>query len=596
MPPRFATSFSSRSCAKKHEVKWLGAVIGFFAIAAASSLLLFRANIDRSDDLATWLLITPALPTLVFAGWLGLRGIPLGSVALRSFTGTLLSLAIVYQRFPQEGVASPVFRSMLAFPLLQLLVAAVGAALAYVLWGSGRFDLRFAYERFVGFRYLRSLRGTVLSIVTNIALIGVVLGVSLLIVALAILSGFEGDLIEKMMGAHSHLAVSKMPGYAFEAPDADRVEAEAKKLGAAHATRFVNAEVLIASDSNHTEGHLYGFDVKTAPPVYSLLTKIVEGGLERLPAEAPGAPHLLPPTEAPAQRRLDVPVHGDDDEGHGRLFPPKAPEQPRPSSLPGVIIGVEMAKQLHVELGDPLTVVSPLIEELTPQGPASKAKVFRVAGVFEAKLYEIDAHEIIVALADAQHFLELGTDVSGVALAFDDPREAEPAGKRIVSDMGGYPLQALSWEARDKNLFSALKLEKAVAFIVLIFIVLVASFSIVNTLTMTVIEKAREIAILKTMGALDVSISKIFLVQGATVGLVGTALGVLAGCGLAVLLSSFGFYIDPSVYNVDRLPIRLHAADVLQVATLGCLLTSLSAIFPALAGARLSPVEGLRYE
>lgn len=573
-------------------------VASFFAIAAASSRWLFHANIERADDFATLLLVAPALPTLLWAGWLGKRGTPIGAVAMRSFVGSLLSLGLVYQRFPSEGVASPVFRSMLAFAPLQLLLGAVGAAVAYVLWGSGRFDTRFAYERFIGFRYLRSLRGTVLSVVTNIALIGVVLGVSLLIVALAILSGFEGDLIEKMMGAHSHLAVSKMPGFAFDENDVKLVEAQGKKLGAAHTTTFANAEVLIASDSNHTEGHLYGFDPKTAQPVYALLDKITEGGLDRLPAEAPGSPRMDPPTQEPSVRRLDVPVHGDNDEdgGHGRLFPPHAPQQHRPSSLPGVIVGKEMAKQLHVELGDPLTVVSPLIEELTPQGPASKAKVFRVAGIFDAKLYEIDAHQLIVSLADAQHFLELGTDVSGVALQFDDPREAEPAGQKIVAAMHGYPFQALSWEARDRNLFSALKLEKAVAFIILIFIVLVASFSIVNTLTMTVLEKAREIAILKTMGANDVSISKIFLVQGATVGLVGTALGVAVGCSLALLLSSFGFYIDPSVYNVDRLPIRLHLADVLQVATLGALLTSLSAIFPALAGARLSPVEGLRYE
>lgn len=579
-------------------MKWLASAIGFFGIGAVTSLLLFHAKIERQDDLASWLLIAPALPSFVFAGWLGTRGVPLGSVAMRSFVGSLASLFVVYQKFPSEGIASPVFRSMLAFPPLQLLVAAVAAALAYVLWGSGRFDTRFAYERFIGFRYLRSLRGTVLSIVTNIALIGVVLGVSLLIVALSILSGFEGDLIEKMMGAHSHLAVSKMPGFAFDQSAVTQVEALGKKLGAAHSTAFVNAEVLIASDSNHTEGHLYGFDAQTAPPVYTLLSKITEGGLDRLAAEAPGSARLDPPTEEPSVHRLDAPLHDDKDEdgGHGRVFPIKAPQQHRPSSLPGVIVGQEMAKQLHIELGDPITVVSPLIEELTPQGPASKAKVFRVAGIFDAKLYEIDAHQLIISLADAQHFLELGTDVSGVALQFDDPREAEPAGKKIVDAMQGYPFQALSWEARDRNLFSALKLEKAVAFIVLIFIVLVASFSIVNTLTMTVIEKAREIAILKTMGAHDVSISKIFLVQGATVGLVGTALGVVVGCTLAFLLSSFGFYIDPSVYNVDRLPIRLHLADVLQVATLGCLLTSLSAIFPALAGARLSPVEGLRYE
>lgn len=255
-----------------------------------------------------------------------------------------------------------------------------------------------------------------------------------------------------------------------------------------------------------------------------------------------------------------------------------------------------MARQLHVDVDDTLTVVSPLIEELTPQGLAPKAKVFRVAGLFDSRMYDFDAHNAYLLLGDAQRFLELGTDVSGVAAAFADPREAEPAASKIVPALGGYPFQAMSWAARNKSLFMSLKLEKALAFVILIFIVLVASFSIVNTLTMAVIEKAREIAILKTMGARDVSITKIFVVQGATVGLFGTLAGAVAGCGLALLLREFGIYIDPDVYYVDRLPIRLHLLDVAQVCLLALVLTSLSAVFPALAGARLSPVDGLRYE
>ncbi len=580
--------------------RWLLSAGLIFVIAASSHLVLLRAGIEIDETLATWLLATPALPIILLAMFFARRGQTLGSLSFAAFVGAILALAPAYRYLPEEGLASPVFRSLLVFPMLALVLAASGAALVQIFWDGGRFETRFGFERFIGLRYLQSLRGTVLSVVTAIALGGVILGVSLLILALAILSGFEGDLVDKIIDANAHIAVSKHAGYAFEVADAEHTEALAKKNGALSTSRFVDAEVLIASDTNHTEGHLYGIDPATAPDVYGIFSKFVAGGLDKLPAQTHGAARLPPPTEAPANHRIAVkaPKSGEEEdaeESHS-LFPLKHLQGEGPSPLPGVVVGAEMAKQLHIDLGDALTLVSPLIEELTPQGPAAKAKVFRVAGIVQTKMYETDAHYVAISFTDAQHFLELGDTMSGVAIKLPDAAAAEPLSKRIVAGLSGYPFQAMSWQMRNHDLFMSLKLEKAVAFIILIFIVLVASFSIVNTLTMAVIEKAKEIAILKTIGASDVSVGKIFVVQGVVVGVTGTLVGVAFGALLAFLLSRFGIYIDPQVYNVDRLPIRLHGADVVQVAALACLLTSLSTIFPALAGARLSPVDGLRYE
>lgn len=553
----------------------------------------------REEHFAETLFAVSALPVLLLSVWFARRLAEpsLHEFALRAFLGGVIAVAVNYGALPEAGIVSPLYRTLLVLPLWAGLVAAFASAGSYILLGDGKLDTRFGFERFIGWRYLQSLRGSAISVVTYIALGGVVLGVSLLIVALAMLSGFEGDLIDKIMGANAHVAISKMPGYAFEKSEVQQATDVAKAAGAEEVTPFINAEVLVASDANHDWAHLFAVDPVEAPKVYQVLRNLKEGSLADLHAQSKGSPRLKPPTEQPDDARVEMEIKNPDGETRTlKLFPPKKPTIDAPLKLPGVIIGAKMSKQLHLNVGDSISLVSPMVDELTPRGPAPKMVSFRVAGIFAAQTYEIDAHNMYVALDDAQRFLELGTDVSGVAMLFADPLAAEYKSTEMVKALGGYPFQAVSWESRNRNLFLSLKLEKAVAFLILLFVVLVASFSIVNTLTMSVIEKAREIAILKTLGSRNVSIAKIFFVQGATIGILGSLAGGVLGSVIALLLQRFGVYIDPAVYTVDKLPIRLHLLDVLQAMTLGCVLTSLSAIFPALQGARLSPVEGLRYE
>ncbi len=575
----------------------LRGLLAGFAPTLVTLWLTFRLFSDE-DDRALWLLLIVAPASLMVGAWRGRKSTDLRFMrhALFALLGSIAAVGVYYGQFPAAGIASGLYRSLLVMPLLSTLSYAAGRALAYVLFGGGDFDATLGFERFVGIRSLRSLRGSVLSVVTVIALVGVVLGVGLMILALGILSGFEGDLIEKIIGAHAHLVVSKHPGYVFERAEVERVAKAAGGVGATHTTPFLSGEVFIVSDSNHTEGLLFGVDPATAPKVFHVFDKVVRGGLEKLPREGKGTAALLPPNVLPEKPRIEVDQEeGDPERRMKPIFPLKGFGEPH-KHLPGIIIGNEMARQLHVDLDDTVTLVSPLVEELTPQGPAPKTKAFRVAGVFDLRMYEFDAHYVYIALGEAQTFLEIGEDLSGLAIAFQDPNVSEKLSARLLKDVGGYPFQTMSWQARNKNLFLSLKLEKAVSFIVLIFIILVASFSIVNTLTMAVIEKTREIAILKTMGAKDVSMAKVFVVQGATVGAIGTIVGTLVGIGFALLLSNVGLAIDPDVYYLDRLPIRLHASDIIQVSTLSLILTSLSAIFPAVNAARLSPVDGLRYE
>ena len=569
-------------------------VAGTAAIAAGLLLLARHFFADEDDQALALIAFAPlfAAPGFLLSVWR--KDSHFSRMGLGAFMGVLVTVVALGQ-FPEAGIASELYRSLLVFSPFSALAYVVGGALAYVSFGGGRFDPRFSFESFIGMRYLRSLRGSVLSVVTVIALVGVVLGTALLIIGLAVLSGFEGDLIEKIIGAHAHMSVTTYPGYPFTPEDADKARKEATKLGATQGARYVAAEVLIASDSNHTEARMYGVDPAEAKPVFAVLSRLVKGGLERMDRQGKGAPKLLPPTQAP-ERSQKVREENDDPERATPPFPEKRPTFAAPSPLPGIVIGIEMARQLHIEIDDTVLVVSPLVEELTPQGPAPKTKSFRVAAIFDMRMYEFDAHYVYVLTKEAQRFLEIGEDMSGMAFSFPDPAVTQKIGPKLLKAMGGYPMQAQAWQDKNKNLFLSLKLEKAVAFIVLIFMVLVASFSIVNTLTMTVIEKAREIAILKTMGATDVSISKVFVMQGAIVGAFGTAVGAVVGVTLALVLSQLRWVIDQDVYFLDHLPIRLHVADILQVCALSLVLTSLSAVFPALSAARLEPVEGLRYE
>jgi lipoprotein-releasing system permease protein len=259
-----------------------------------------------------------------------------------------------------------------------------------------------------------------------------------------------------------------------------------------------------------------------------------------------------------------------------------------------------MASILNVSVGDRVRIIPPLVETMTPLGMAPRSLDFRVAGIFNSKMYEFDARYLYVSLAAARRFFVMAPDtLSGLQLACADPERSAEVGERARVALDAFaPVprgwEALDWKARNQTLFSALKLERVVAFVVLVFIILVASFSIVSTLTMAVIEKRREIAILKTMGARDVGVMKIFLVQGMLVGSCGTIIGAALAVLTAALLKRIGFGIPNEVYYIDSLPVHVGPGDVVLIMLAAVLIVWDFAVFPAIRGARLAPVEGLR--
>src|SRR3989338_2426992 len=256
----------------------------------------------------------------------------------------------------------------------------------------------------------------------------------------------------------------------------------------------------------------------------------------------------------------------------------------------GIVIGREMAKNLKVFIGDALSLISPM-GELGPSGMIPKTKSFKVVALFNTGMYEYDSKFAYVSLKSAQSLFGLNSSVTGIEYKIKNPDEANLVAYDIDEIAGGYPLYAKDWMEMNRPLFSALKLEKIAMFIILMTLIAMASLLILVTLIMVVLEKGKEIAILKSMGSTDVSIMKIFVTYVLSIGGIGTALGVIFGLILSVLLGRFGIGLDAEVYYISQIPVRIDAFEVFLVA-LGALLVSfLATIPPALLAARLKPVE-----
>ena len=254
-----------------------------------------------------------------------------------------------------------------------------------------------------------------------------------------------------------------------------------------------------------------------------------------------------------------------------------------------------MARALSIQVADDVRVISPTLEVLTPLGPAPKSRGFRVVGIFSSKMYEYDSRFAYVDLGVAREFFDLpAKSVTGIQVQAPTPETAPQVVTALEPVLRQSGLQARDWRSRNQTLFAALELERVIAFIVLAFIILVASFSIVTTLAMSIIEKRKEIAILKTMGARSTGIMKVFLTQGMVVGGLGTLMGGVIGMVTVSGLEHMGLWIPDEVYYIDSLPVHLSIADLVVVTVAALLIVWDFSIFPAMQGAQLEPVEGLR--
>lgn len=482
---------------------------------------------------------------------------------------------------------------VLAPAIALIALMAVGGSFGFLLLGGGRFDAGFRYETMVALRYLKASRDDrFVGKVTVISVVGVCLGVMALIVVLSVMSGFEDDLKRKILGAHAHIVLEK---HGDDFVEYSEVEERARTVsGVETAAAFVLGDAMISSDVGLSGTLVKGIDPNVKDAIADLRRNIEKGSLEHMisPELIPGArprARLRPSTSTAAHSSTRAAVFDD--------FLEPAMRDPLESGsrvLPGIIIGRELSKTLRAYVGDTLKLVSPVSEEIGPTGPHPKLRRFRVAGIFYSGMYEYDAKFTYLDIKQAQRFFGMRDKATGVEIKVKDVDDTSRIVEELKHRVGGYPYTVKDWRAMNKELFSALLLEKLAMFIILTFIVLVASFNIVATLVMIVLEKGKEIAIMKSLGASDASIMKVFVVQGVIVGVGGALLGFLLGVTICLVIEKWGVRLDQRIFYIEQLPVVMDWGEISAIAIAAVMISYLATIYPAMTAARLRPVEGLR--
>jgi lipoprotein-releasing system permease protein len=514
------------------------------------------------------------------------------------------------------------------------------------------------YALSVGFRYLRSKKRKTISAITVIAVAGVALGVGALLAVMAITGGFQDAFRNKILGVNAHVLVLKY-GLDFT-EYREVVEHAEELPEVEGAAPFVIHEMMLAKGNRLSGVLVKGVDPTRLATVLDLPRQMVRGDVNglRLPGSKPPERKSTPPrTLIGGDEDLDEYLRAIDREQHPDTageapkkqaeptpaLPARAPSTPaakpahvptpeemeaalnslpggvglpdddleakafedatsetKQGPLPGVIVGAALAESLGLELHDHVRIISPLAGLDTslwqPNSSAPRALDFRVTGVFQAGFQEYDTRLVYVDVYESQRFFDQGDSVTGVEIRLSDIERAPAVARRLEADLGGGPYHTMDWEELNHNLFTALEVQKVMLSLVIATIIFVAAFNVIATLIMIVLEKKREVAILKAMGAKDGGILAIFMVQGVVIGIVGTLIGLVLGGIVTGYLAVYSFPLDPKVYLIDHLPVRVSPSEFISTLAIALAICTVATLIPSYWAARLMPAAGVRYE
>ncbi|MFH2137629.1 MAG: lipoprotein-releasing ABC transporter permease subunit [Candidatus Omnitrophota bacterium] len=391
------------------------------------------------------------------------------------------------------------------------------------------------YEFWIGTRYLfgRSKEKFV-SIISLISIVGVATGVAALIIVIGVMTGFDSELRDRIIGTSSHIVVNKMGDIDDSASVMKRITKIEQVVAVAP---FVNAQALLIDADKQVSVVIRGIDQQLEAKVTGIEKFITSGALDL--------------------------------------------------SQDKMIIGKELAQRLMLNVGDSVRLFC--LETLSDQ-------VFTVSGIFASGMYDYDSGVVFTSIVNAQLFNDKAGIISGISVKLNDVHQAESVKKDIQTELG-FPYYSRTWMDLNRNLFNALKLEKTVMFVILTLIVLVASLNIASTLIMMVMEKTKDIGILKAIGTPNTSIRVIFTSVGIAIGLIGTIFGTAGGLALAYILKTYKFIKLPQdIYYIDTLPVKIETTDVLGIIFAALCISLIATLYPANHASKLNPVEALRYE
>ena len=408
------------------------------------------------------------------------------------------------------------------------------------------------FELFIGGRYLKTgQKQTFISFITLLSIAGVMVGVMALIVVLAVMAGFESDLKSRILGVESHVVLGRYNGQFADYRNVLTRVLAMEDVEAA--TPYITSQVMLRSSSGVSGALLRGIVPESAG---SVIQNFSGTSLEE---------------------RFSV-----------------APKEVEIKACPGIILGKELARNIGVIKGDTVYLISPR-GMLSPMGHIPAMKRFQVTDFFESGMYEYDGSFAYIHIKDAQKILKMGDIVTGIGIRVNDIYNVKDISEKMVVEVGPH-YWTKDWMQMNKNLLSALKLEKAAMFIILTLIILVAAFNIASSLIMMVMKKTRDIGILKAMGATSRNIRKIFVFNGMVIRTIGTLCGACLGFVLCILLKQYRFIeLDPDVYYITTLPVDLKVLDVVLIASAAMVICFLATLYPAHQASKVDPVEAIRY-